>query len=334
MLEKKEKKEQVTSIQRQALDSMKAQQAAFAERRQSSFGDELEAHIWEFKEQEPFKDLLKEYKAPEILRITVLEIVMGPIIQLAETFDLGVAVAFAEKILEHPDNPMSFVEQFYAQMAKLKKRDSSMDVNAIHASLEINIAHLVNIFTFNYSLFALHSLQDLADLADVTKQEQLRKDLAHLARAYTGKILEYLHEVGKRNQVNVDELKKNFLENEARVPTSERWLAVMKTRRQIEDDARLAARYFSESLGAIEDTIHKCYTIADNKKMEQWIDRGLAVITDPNNLSLVGQSRYRYEHCRYYSNTFTQNVQNKMRRYFETRLVDIPLTLQLNQQGR
>ncbi|WP_028389452.1 hypothetical protein [Legionella fairfieldensis] len=335
-----QEKKELNVAQRAALATMKAKQAAFFKHYQPNLGDELEEHIYTFIDQPPFNQALKQYDAPELLRMNILEIVMAPIIQLAETINLGAAAVFAERIIALGDKKKSFIDLFYEQISKLGINDASIDKDPSVFNLEISLANLMNIFTFNYSLFELHSIKTTRDLIDTKRQEKLRQEIADLALAYVVKILNHLQIVSQNKNFNLEELKQQFLANEKSATANQRWFRVMESRNQIEHDARIARESFVESLNVIESNINNLLLLKhpiDQSELEKWIDRGLSIITNPTYLSLLAESQ---GHQSFFHRNISQlidnlhpKIKNKIGRYIQIRTNDIPIAHHLNSLG-
>lgn len=323
------------------LAAMKAKQDTFSENVSVNFGYELEAHIRTFSDDPQFAGILDEYYGASVLRMNILEVVMAPIIQLAETKGLGAAVIFAERIIVL-NQDKNYLTLFKHQISKLAPDvDIQRGYNA--ANLQISLASLMNIFTFDYALYNLHAVKNVDKFLNPEKEKKAHEDMADLAVAYVFKILRYLEEVAKNKKLNLEELKREFLAEEERAPVAERWRQAMQNRRKIEKDADLARNYIGETLQVIEQNIQQTLLVkpCNEVELERVLNQGFRLITNPDYVALfITELNQIFRRLpRFLENNWqvpqdlTPRMQKQLERYIQIRKIDYKLTYRLQGMG-
>lgn len=270
-----------------AFAALAARQTEFTKSLTANMGDELEEHIRTFSDVPPFNRMLLEYAGAAILRMNILEIVMAPIIQLAEVKGLGAAIVFAERItvLNHDRDILNL---FMIQISKLLP-DQYYIEGYTAAHLQISLANLMNIFSFEYQLFNVLSIRNDDVLLNIEKNYRLREEMANLAKAYANKILQYLHDVARKENVDLEQLKRKFLAEEDRASVATRWREVMQHRRQMQDDASLARNHLVETLRVIDHNIQALLSAEkpNESALELWLNKAIQIATNPDYSSII-----------------------------------------------
>src|SRR3990167_4542433 len=277
----KQEKIDIKKIQEEKLREMQAVGRSFQYSR--TLGDELEDELLVFLNQIPeLNDYFSQYDYPEVLRLNILEIVMSPIIQLAEMKNLGAAVIFAERVTKIEKNDTRYIQLFTDQISRLKLIKFNLSTgNNDEINIQLAISNLMRIFTYQYSIYSLHSNKSSLDLIDVKRQTELRKEASQYVRAVAKAIVVFLKQYALQENINLSSLKQNFLVEESKSTPSYQWKIQQDLNDQTENDARLALTYAAETFELIHVNI-LAYTNRekdlDIKDLQAWIDRGINFI--------------------------------------------------------
>lgn len=276
---------------------------------------------------------LQQYDFPEALRLNILGITIDPIVQLAETNGLGAAHTFAERIKSYEHNNQSYIELFNTQISKLKlkpqpqsKSTPQPQLNSApfiplpeqQLNLQIAIAHLASIFSYRYSLFAIHSNKFSHDLIDKERQGQLRNDIAIYIVAVITEIVLVIEQVAKSKKLKLAQLKNDFLTEESTATADQRWEKTIKQKDQTEEDAKLAQEYGQETFNVINFEISNCLQARhiDAEQFKLWLNKGIHFITCRDNESCIRN----LEVNDYYLNSsrwLGEELQASLNRYLE-----------------
>jgi hypothetical protein len=275
--------------QQTALAEMKKRQAEFAKQVTLSIGDKLEEDIRTIIERPPFNQALKQYDAPEALRTNALEIAMAPIIQLVEVKGFGAAVVFAERILQLKGDP-SYLDMFNTFISKVPLQATLEDEKKALTHLQISMANLVNIFSFNYSIFSVYALKTGKDVLNDERLRALRVDIAKFIHDLVQEILNDLIYEAKIQRLDLNALKARYLQETSETSLKQAWEAQINSRRQIENDAVIARRYLIDSYRIIENEIDQSMSRFNPKELEKWLDKAIQLLTIPEYQESLSQN--------------------------------------------
>jgi len=304
------------------LEEFKARQTAFLSNNQPTFGDMLENAIRTFlsTERSQLNQHLEKYSYPEALRLNTLEVILAPIVQLAETKGFGAAVIFAERIKKYDSTDYNYIELFNEQISKVKITNLAHNkTDSIH--LQITLANLINMFTSNYSLYALHSNKMSPELFNKEKEGELRNDLSVYVVAVVSEILFFLHQYAQSEKINLKKLKQKFLKEESKSSPDKQWEERMKLSEQLQSDSVLAITYVEENFEAIDNEImHWLDEQFDAVKLELWLAKGIAFITNFNHIAIFHNLEAFPVRQLYARFNMDERLKEQLHRYVDLRL--------------
>lgn len=272
------------------IDKLKAQAAAFLNMQTLTLGDELEAMLRSDIEKQPqLLAHLESYDYYPILAANMLEIVVGPIVQLAEVKDLGAAFLFAQRLSRFKEAEGDYLKVFYHQISCLELPDRQ--AHSLSFSLQRDLARLATIFTYKFPLIGteglnLHPNRGSRDLINPDIQQQLRIDLAKYVTNISTLIAQSIQNFAQERGVNLDKLTNECLDRENSTTPDSTWKIEKAERDQVSQDAEMASLQFINELQTIE---HAIYTERNPDSLLSWINRGI---------NLINYHKDSFYHCR------------------------------------
>jgi len=265
-----------------------------ANRNQGTLGDELEEFLIDTLQDTPeLLQPLQSHQYYSVLAANMQEIVLGPIVQLADVKGLGAAFLFAKRLslLKESSKGRDYITIFKQQISCIKLTGNVV-VDPIFP-LQKELARLGTIFTYKFPLVAtgewgksLHPNKGCIELINPEKQKQLRISLAEYCRKLSVVITNSIHKYAEKKGIDLQLLIDNYLLEEGALPPQKAFDLEQVDRFQVMADAEIASRALIEELYIIDRTINGIITQDTyshrNTEVEQllmWVNRGISVIT-------------------------------------------------------
>lgn len=247
----------------------------------AAIGDALEERIRDdLQKASHLHKHLEAYEYSEMLELSVAEIVIGPTVLLAEMSGFGAALAFAERVVSCGDKKDSYISLFQESISQLVVKDYSVEPNDTdRVNLQIALAHVMNIFTQNFSLYELYSNKMSIDLIDSDRHEKFKQKIAEYVVAVANQIINSIMDFVGCDETAVRLVDAYFVV-EGQTTPDKRWEKIIEDRAQAEKDSQEARSYARESLVTIENNILEILNSepVDAKQLHVWLNKGIELI--------------------------------------------------------
>ncbi|MFC3909747.1 hypothetical protein ACFORL_11765 [Legionella dresdenensis] len=256
-----------------------------------SLGDTLENALYEsLRQQSYLSGHLEDYECPLGLRQIIAETVIGPLVHITDIKSLGAALFFAESILACKD--ISYHTLFKEQISRIALADPFTNNDFFNPEsdnqpyhLQIALAHIMSIFTYDYSVFDLYFNKMSLNLIDNNKRQALLEDISQYVLVLTEHIINTMHQLANSLKIDLTTLKAHYLTEEKQAEPNRRWEEIIHRRRHMQKDAELARANATETFRTVEQNIHHFSRARtkrepqDDEPLRKWLQQGIALLT-------------------------------------------------------